>query len=330
MARYLTEDDVAQVLTMADTLDAVESSLKQQGLGVASSLSRTHLRSPRTLPVQLGAVPPARSFLNLMGGVLPVEGVAGYKAYSVSPTGVHFQVFLYSLESGELLAVIEANRIGQYRTGAASGIATKYLARTDAATVGVYGTGFQARGQILAICAVRPIKKVVAYGRNAERLSLFCQEMQQATGVQVVPAESQEAAARGADVVVTITTSRDPVLQGAWLEPGVHINAAGANSVLRREIDEEAVRRSSRIYIDSLDQGKQECGDLVGPAERGVVTWAQVRELGDVVAGRAPGRQSPDEITLFESHGLALWDLATASRVLHLAQEHGLGQQLPF
>ena len=331
MALYLSDSDVDQVLTMADALEAVEASLREQGFGLAANLSRARLRAPRSFPAALPpGQPPARSLLNLMGGALPGHGVMGYKAYSVTPGRTHFQVFLYSFETGEMLALLEGGRIGQMRTGAASGIATKYLARPDAATVGVYGTGFQARGQVQAVCAVRAIRRVVAYGRDAERLAQFCSEMQLTTGVEVIPAASPEQAARGADIVITITTSREPVLQGAWLEPGTHINAAGSNSILRREIDDEAVRRSGAIVIDSIEQGKIECGDLIGPIERGMVTWAQVRELAEVVVGRAPGRRSADEITLFESHGLALWDLATAHNVYQKALERGLGQQLPF
>ncbi|MBI4497086.1 MAG: ornithine cyclodeaminase family protein [Chloroflexi bacterium] len=330
MALYLTEDDVAQALTMADTLDAVEASLREQGLGVATNLSRSRLRAPRSLPPGLGAVTPGRSILNLMGGVLPGLGVLGYKAYMVTPKGVRFQIFLYSLDSGALLAILEANRIGQLRTGAASGVATKYLARPDAATVGVYGTGYQARGQVEAVCAVRPVRRVVVYGRNPERRALFCAEMQAATGVEVVPAERPEDVARGADIVVTITTSRDPVLEGAWLEPGAHINAAGSNALIRREIDDEAVRRSSRIFADSVEQARLECGDLFGPAERGLLNWSQVRELAEVVAGRAPGREHAEEITLFESHGMGIWDVAAAARAYQHAQDRGLGMQLPF
>ncbi|MCX6022092.1 MAG: ornithine cyclodeaminase family protein [Chloroflexi bacterium] len=329
MALYLNEDEVRRTLTMEDALAAVEDAFKEQGLGVATNMPRVRLRSPRVLPPALGATP-GGAIMNLMAAALPGMGVVGYKAYTVTRTGVRFQVFLYSLETGEMLAILEANALGQQRTGAASGIATKYLAREDAATLGVIGGGFQAQAQVQAVCAVRPIREVRVFSRRPEQREAFARQMGELVGVPVIAAASGEEAVRDAAVVCTITSSREPVLLGKWLARGSHVNAAGSNSLLRAELDEEAVRRADRILVDDMTQARAEAGDLLGPTERGTVTWAQMGSLADVVAGRAPGRTSPDEITLFVSQGLAAWDVATAARVYQKAKAAGLGQPLPF
>lgn len=330
MAVYLTEADVEQVLTTELALSAVEESFREQGLGAATNIPRVRLRAPRTLPAEMAGARPGGSIMNLLSAALPGMGVVGYKAYMVTRTGVRFQIFLYSLETGEMLALIEANAIGQQRTGAASGVATKYLARENSATLAVIGSGFQAEAQLQSVCAVRPIQRVLVHSRDAARREEFARKMGELVGVPVTAAASGEEAVREADVVCTITTSRDPVLLGEWLPKGIHINAAGSNSLLRREIDDEVVRRASRIVVDDVEQAKNEAGDLQGPVERGIVTWAQIRPLAEVVAGRGVRRTSPDEITLFESQGLATWDLATAAKVYQAARERGLGQHLPF
>lgn len=321
MARFLREADVVQLLTMEDALAAVEQAIREQGLGTAVNHPRFRLRGG-------GAV------LQMMTALVPGLNAMGFKVYRSGGGGARsgpgFQVVLFSTESGELLAIMEGSRLGQVRTGAASGVATKYLARSDARSVGVIGTGYQARTQLQAVAAVRPIQQVRAFSRNPENRQKFCQEMTETLGVEVVPAESAQEAVKGADILITITNGREPVLFGEWLEPGVHINAAGANAIIRRELDDEAVRRADFIAVDSKEQAKVECGDLQSPVERGLVRWEQIHELGEVVAGRVPGRQSPQEITLFESHGLALWDMAAAAQVYKRALEQDVGETLPF
>lgn len=315
MALFLDEQQVADLLTMEMTIAAVEDALKQYGLGTAINNPRTRVRLPT-------------GQLHMMGGALPTRGVVGYKAYTAFKSNVRFHVMLYSTDTGELLATLQADRLGQMRTGAASGVATKYMARPDAHTVGIFGTGWQARTQLEAVCAVRNIQSIKAFGRDATRRQAFCTEMSQQLGIPVESAATPEAVVRGMDVVITSTNARDPLFDGNWLEPGAHVNAIGSNALIRREIDDTTVRRSALIVVDSKEQARLECGDLLGPLERGLIHWEQIRELGDVVAGLIPGRRQASDITLFESHGLTIWDLAAGMMVYDAAKAKGIGREL--
>jgi len=229
------------------------------------------------------------------------------------------------------VALLEADYLGQMRTGAASGIATKYMARADATTAGIIGTGLQARTQLEAIAAVRQLSSVRAYSRNPERRAQFAREMTERLQLPVYPAGSAEEAVREAEIVVTATNSSTPVLLGRWLAPGTHVNAIGANFPQKRELDEEAVRRAGIIAVDSREQAMLESGDLLaafGGLEASA--WMVVRELADIVAGRVPGRTDARQVTLFKSNGVAVEDVAVAARVVELAQERGLGTRLPL
>jgi ornithine cyclodeaminase/alanine dehydrogenase-like protein (mu-crystallin family) len=318
MALYLTEQDVTQLLTMEDTLAAVEAVFKSQATGDATNEPRRRVRAAgAVLQVMSGAVANFAEF----------KGLLGLKAYTVARGQARFYVSLFDAESGELLAFIEADKLGQMRTGAASGVATKYLARKDARTVGVYGTGWQARSQLDAVCAARDIEGVKVYSRSPENRARFCLEMSaQLNDVNITPVEKPEDAAE-AGVIVTITSSREPVLQGAWLKPGAHINAAGGNSILRRELDDEAIKRSSFIAVDSLDQAKIEAGEFVTAVEKGLLTWERVKELRHVVNGEMRGRTNDQEITLFKSLGIAIEDIATAAAVYRKAKEQKVGKE---
>ena len=194
--------------------------------------------------------------------------------------------------------------------------------------MGMIGSGGQAATQLEAVCSVREIEKAKVYSRRPEPLAAFCGSMSKKLGIDVSPASSPEDAVTGADVVVTITNARDPVVNGEWIGEGAHINAAGSNSLVRKEIDGEAVRKCGLITVDSREQAQLECGDLLVAAERGAVSWETLTELGDVVSGRAPGRTSDSQITLFESQGLAIQDVATAMRIYELAREQNLGQEI--
>ncbi|MBI2878847.1 MAG: ornithine cyclodeaminase family protein [Candidatus Rokubacteria bacterium] len=317
MALLLTEQDVARLLPMDLALEAVEEAFRWQGQGKVVNRPRVRLKVPGGL-------------LHVMPAAAPELKAMGLKAYATTRGGARFVVLLFSAESGELLAVMEADRLGQMRTGAASGVATRYLARPDAETVGIYGTGWQACSQLEAVSAVRKIREVRAYGRDPERRQAFAREMAGRLGVPVIPVERPEEAARGASILVTITNSRTPVLQGAWLEPGAHVNAAGSNALERAELDVEAVRRAALIVVDSLEQARLECGDLVAPIEQGATRWEAIRELGEVMAGNHPGRSGPEAITLFESQGVAMEDVAVAVRVWERARAEGVGQALPI
>lgn len=323
MTLFLTEQDVTKLLTMEETLAAVEAVFKAQAAGDATNEPRRRLRAGgAVLQVMSGAV---ASFKDSSGG--EYKGLLGLKSYVVTRNKARFCVNLYDAESGELIALIEADKLGQMRTGAASGVATKYLARAEAKTVGVYGTGWQAQSQLEAVCAAREIESVKVYSRSPENRERFCRETTaRLGGLKVAPVERPEEAA-DADVIVTITTSREPVLHGAWLRPGTHVNAAGGNSILRRELDDEAVRRSSFIAVDSIDQAKIEAGELVTAVEKGLLTWERVRELRYVVSGEMRGRTGDDQITLFKSLGVAIEDVATAAVLYRKAKEQNVGKE---
>lgn len=316
MAIFLTEQDVTQLLTMEDALAAVEAVFKSQAKGEATNEPRRRVRaSGATLHVMSGAVANFDSF----------KGLVGLKAYTVTRNGARFHVSLYDAESGELLALIEADKLGQMRTGAASGVATKYLAKRDAKTVGIYGTGWQARSQLEAVCAVREIESVNVYSRSAENRARLCSEMStKLKNTKFSPVDRPEAAA-DADIVITITSSREPVLHGAWLRDGTHINAAGGNSIMRRELDDDVLKRSSFIAVDSLDQARIEAGEFVTAVEKGLLTWERIKELRLLINGDMRGRTNNEEITLFKSLGIAIEDIATAAVLYQKAIRNHIG-----
>lgn len=315
-ALYLSEEQVDGLLDMGRCIESLEEAFRHLGSGNASNQPRQRVR----IPGAALAVMPAGH-----GG----RGYMGYKAYTSTREGTRFKVFLYGSD-GDLKAILGANALGEVRTGAASALATRHLARPESSRVGIVGTGTQARTQLEGVCAVLPVREVRAYSRDAERRQTFARAMGQRLGVNVEAVTSAEEAVRGADVVITITNAKDPVVRGEWLAPGCHINAVGSNFADRRELDEEAVRRSDVIVVDALDQARMECGDLLATEAQGAFHWANVRTLGDLVAGSAPGRRRPEEVTLFESQGLAIEDIATAAWVYETARERGIGVELPL
>ncbi|MGH2398554.1 MAG: ornithine cyclodeaminase family protein [bacterium] len=313
MALYLTERHIAELLRIDDVIAAVEAAFLQQGLGKAVNRPRQRVSS-------------GTSVLHVMSGGLPGLGVMGFKAYAGGRSGTKFLSHLYDAQTGELLAVMDANRLGQLRTGAASAVATKYMARREAGSIGIIGAGWQARSQVLAVSRIRPIALVKCYSRSAGRRESFAEEMTQELGADVVAVESPQDAVAGSDIVITATSAREPVLPGAWLEDGMHINAIGSNASTRRELDEEAVRRSAVIATDDVEQAKIESGDLIAAVQSGALDWEAVVELGHIVTGETPGRRAPDDITLFESQGIAIEDVATMKLAYDQARERGAGE----
>jgi len=309
LALFLSESDVASLVSVADALEAVEGCFRRLADGQIENRPRT--RSP--LPGGAFAV---------MSAVDAGLGLAGVKSYASLPGGTPFVLCLFDLERAELAAVIEADRLGQLRTGAASGVAAKHLARGGARTLGVIGCGWQAEGQVEAIRhAVPTVEQVVAYCRSRDRLADFCQRL----GVE--PADShREPGAQ--EVVVTATTSRDPVLRGEWLRLGALVCAVGANQRHARELDDVVLERAQLVCCDSLEQSKLESGDLVEPVEHGVLDWLEVHELQEVVSGQLPARQSDEDIVCFKSNGLAAWDVAVGAVALEHARERGVGREL--
>jgi ornithine cyclodeaminase/alanine dehydrogenase-like protein (mu-crystallin family) len=309
MPLYLRENDVAALLTPADAVDVIEACFKRMAAGEVENQPRARL--------DLGG-----GSLALMGAADLGLGLAGTKSYAATRDGASFVVVLFS-RRGETVALLEANVLGQLRTGAASGVAAKYLARAGARSLGIIGCGFQAETQVACIRAALPsIENVTAYCRTWESLLAFCER------VGAEPAESHREAASDKDVVVTATTARDPVLRGEWLAPGALVCAMGANDRRRRELDNVVLERATFVCCDSKAQAQLESGDLIEPVEAGVLDWLEVHELHEVVGGDVRGRASDDDIVVFKSNGLAAWDVAAAAAVVDRARDRGAGVEL--
>ena len=314
MALFLSEDDVCELLSMERALECVEASFLAQAADQAINRPRKRILLPH-------------SSLHYMAAAFPAEEWYGMKIYTVTPSDLRFWVLLLDARSGQLKAVIQGDNLGRIRTGAASGVATKYLARADASRVGLIGTGRQARTQLEAVTKVRQVSSAKVFCRDQERRQEFCRDVQEHLGIRAEPASSAEEAVRFGEVVITATTARDPVVLGDWLQPGTHVNAIGANMANRRELDEWALARASLIAVDSLEQAHEEAGDLIQGFAKLGRGWEGVVELSSVVSGSGPQRRTQDDITIFKSCGLAIWDLAVAAYVYRQALEKGKGRE---
>jgi alanine dehydrogenase len=318
MALLISEAEVKKVLTMPIALEAVENSFRRLADGTALLHSRQRLHLP------------GKSFLHYMAAADGTSGYMGLKIYTSAKEGLRFVVMLFQAQSGELVALIEADYLGQMRTGAASGIATRLLSRVDSSNVGIIGTGLQSRTQLQAMSLVRKISSVRAFSRNAEHREQFASEMVAQLKIPVTAVSSAEEAVRDADIVITSTTSTTPVVEGRWLKPGMHINAIGANFPQKHELDAEAIRHCDVIVADSREQSKLEAGDLIQMYGDDKRRWATVDNLAEIVSGETPGRTKPDQITLFKSNGIATEDIVVAGRIYETALEQGLGRQVPL
>jgi ornithine cyclodeaminase/alanine dehydrogenase-like protein (mu-crystallin family) len=313
---YLTEADVRATLTMGDALRLLDGAARAQAEGRADNRPRQRAHLPGAVIQNLTAA---------------YGEHMGHKTYTIAykGRGARFWYTLFAA-SGEMLALMEADSLGQIRTGAASGLATKVLAREDVRTLAVIGTGWQAHSQLEAVCAVRPIERVRVYGRDPERRRAFCAEMGAKVGLPVEPAASAREAVADAEVICTMTSSATPVLEGAWLHEGAHVNAAGSNRPNAQEIDVETVRRAAVVAVEDVAQAKVESGDLRAANETAGWDWNYVTRLSDIVAGHALGRTGDEQITLFESLGIGLWDLAVAIHVYDACVAQGRGKRLPI
>ncbi len=313
---YLTEADVRATLTMGDALRLLEDAARAQAEGRADNRPRQRAHLPSAVIQNLTAA---------------YDEHMGHKTYTVAykGRGARFWYTLFAA-SGEMLSLMEADSLGQIRTGAASGLATKVLARAEVRTLAVIGTGWQAHSQLEAVCAVRPIERVRVYGRDPERQRAFCAEMSAKVGVAVEPAASAREAVESADVISTMTSSTTPVFEGAWLSAGAHVNAAGSNRPNAQEIDVETVRRAAVVAVEDVAQAKVESGDLQAANETAGWDWNRVTRLSDIVAGHALGRTGDEQITLFESLGIGLWDIAVAIHVYDACVAQGRGTRLPI
>jgi alanine dehydrogenase len=309
MTLHISESEVHALLTMPMAVDAVEDISRKQANGEVV----VHPRRRFELP--------GGRFFHYMAAADYSAGFLAMKQYTFVRGVLRFLVPLYEVASGELLALIEADYMGQLRTGAASGVATKYLSRRDAG---------QARTQLEAVAAVRRLAFAHVYGRDPQKREAFAHEMSERVGIPVRPAATAAEATHGADIVCTATTATQPVVHGADLAHGLHINAIGANHAHKRELDDEAVASADVIVVDSVEQSRQEAGDLILAFHGDESCWTGVKRLSDIVAGKATGRSSDSEVTLFKSNGIASWDLAVAMKVYSLARARGVGRELPL
>src|SRR5262245_37412313 len=291
---YLTDQEILKLVSMPEAVSVLESAFKEQAAGQAATNSRQRLRMPG-------------STLHIMAGRLP--GYFGYKAYTTSAAKTRFLFFLFQADTTDLLAIMEADALGQIRTGAATGLATRLMAIEDASEAALFGAGWQAQSQLVAMATVRDLKRTWIISRTPERVQAFIEKVQPLVKAELVQAASPETAVRSSQILTTITSSREPVLKGAWLVPGQHINAAGSNNLLRREVDDAAMLRADRIVVDSIEQSRIEAGEFLGMIESGKRQWQDLIELRDVVAGK-PARLRSSDITLFKSMGLAMEDVA--------------------
>jgi len=314
---YFTEDDVRDLLDMDIALEVVEQAFRELAAGRATNVPR--LRAQAT-----------SAYLHTMSASADYLGLIGWKAYATTAAGMNFHVGVYSTTTGELLALIQADYLGQLRTGATSGVATECMARPDANVVGLFGTGPQARTQLQAVCKVRGIQQVDVYSRNEDHARKFAEEMSELCQVRITSVRNPDEVAAEKDIVICATSSRSPLFDGRVLEEGTHLNVIGSNFLHKTEIDVTTVRRADVIICDSVEQCRQEAGDFTQALEDGVTDWHLMHDLAEVVAGTQTGRPQAQSITLFKSVGLAIEDVAMAGKLLELAAQQGAGRPLPF
>jgi alanine dehydrogenase len=313
---YLTEEDVQKLATVKDAIATLEELFATWS-------------EPATVNLPRRRASAGGGTFNLMGAAWGAKALFGLKAYYMGADGAPSHVLLYSARDSKLHAMIESDNLGRMRTGAASGLATKLLAKPEARVLGVIGAGRQAFAQVAAVCAVRQIADVRVFCPTAEHRKTFARRIERELKVAAQPVASAEAAVTEADVIVTITKSATPVLHANWLKSGVHVNAAGANAADRREVDAETVIRATVRATDQLDQAKEEAGEYRDLVAAGRLQWSNIVELGDIATGKVGGRHGPADITLFKSLGIALEDIAFADLILRRAVQHGLGKRMP-
>ena len=311
---YFTEDDVARHLDMPSAIQLMEEAFRQLASGGAENVPRTRARAP-------GIV------LHSMSAAAAYLGLVGWKQYTTTSAGAIFHVGLYDQATGKAVALIEANRLGQLRTGAVSGLATKYLAPPNARSVGIFGSGWQAQTQLAAVAAVCPIERALVYSRDPQRRQRFATRMSARLGFEVVPVEDPRQAVEQMPIIITATTSREPVFDGDWLAPGTLVCAIGSNWFDKAEIDVTTVRRAGAVVCDSLDCCRAEAGDFRDALKQGTFGWDQAIELADIVAGRAAGRTEATDIVIFKSVGMAIEDVALGSQLIESYMNQGMRKE---
>lgn len=327
MAVYLTNDDVRTLLPMSTCIEVMEEVFNDAGSGEAECLPKQAINFPG-------------GFHKMMMGVDYRMGVFGFKSYSRAGTsnqprrggGVAkpWYVLLNNLSDGSMRAFVDAVDLSQIRTGAVGGLAVKYMARANAEVLGIIGTGWEAQAQVEAIAQVRKLQLVKAYSRSSDNREKFAKEMQEKFGVNVVPVDSVRECVEDADIVATATKSSVPLFEATWLKAGAHVNAVGSTVIVDREVDESTIARCDLVCVEDIQQARTDCGELLAAVECGVLKWAKVVELSQLVTGKIPGRTSDNDITMFNSLGIAIEDIASAFYVVRRAEELGVGKELNF
>jgi ornithine cyclodeaminase len=319
MTLYLSNDDVRGLLTYGDCVKVIDDLFRHEADGLAENHPTVSLGLPKGFHRT------------------KVGGAYGFNAYGMKtygrvpgPIGVRYLVLLYNTKDGALDAIMDAKDLGEIRTAAVSAVGANHMARKNATTVGIIGTGREARGQIAAMKTVRSIKSIKCWSRTAENRTQFAKDIEARDGIKVTPCESAREAIDGVDIIITVSAADDPVLFGEWLKPGQHICAIGATSLFRRELDVEAVKRCGVIAVEHLEQAQAECGELIYAEHNRALKWARVNELKDIVSGKISGRPDDQAITLVDTIGVGSEDIAVAAFVLQKAREKGIGVELPL
>lgn len=326
MPIWINAQEIEALLTMDEAITAVEEGFRQLALGDVAMPQRVGIAVAEK--GGWGAAMPA-----YVGGGIDGLGLKLVTIYPNNPARHGLPAILATLllldpHSGQLLAVMDAAALTAVRTGAASGVATRYLARQDAQTALIFGPGVQGRDQLAAVCAVRPIQQAWVVGRRPESAAAFAREMSQRLGLAVEATQDVQAAVQAADVIVAATSANDPLFDGRWLRPGVHINGVGSHTPTAREVDTVTVQRA-KVVTDQTSACLAEAGDLIIPIQAGAFTEAQIHaQLGEIVAGLRPGRTDDGQITFFKSVGLAIQDVAVAAAIYRKAVATGKGQGL--
>lgn len=325
MVLILDRETLKSILTMKDTIEAVEEAFKYFGLG--------KVKMPLRPTIKVDEYNGLILYMPAYIGGMNALAVKVVSVYPDNPTKygkptVLGTVLLNDPKTGDLLAILEGGFITAMRTGAVSGVATKYLARKNSKIVGVFGAGVQARTQLMAICEVRPIEEARVYDVDRRVAEKYAEEMSEKLGITVKVADKAVDAVKGCDIIVTATTSKVPVFKGEWLEAGTHVNGIGSHTPDARELDSITVKKA-KIVVDSYEACFKEAGDIIIPINEGVITREHIyAELGEIVTGKKPGRISDDEITVFKSVGLAIQDASTALKAFQIALERKAGKTI--